>query len=86
MTGGTSEGRIVVSRARKVKEAGSSGPWGESSSSRPHTARSTSTRSRAATAFRMEAPEFEAKDLEGRAVKLSAWKGKPVLFITWTFP
>jgi len=33
-----------------------------------------------------EAPEFEAKDLEGKKVKLSGWRGKPVLFFTWYFP
>ncbi len=33
-----------------------------------------------------EAPDLEAKDLDGKAVKLSAWRGKPVLFITWSFP
>jgi outer membrane lipoprotein-sorting protein/peroxiredoxin len=33
-----------------------------------------------------EAPDFEARDLEGHPVKLSSWRGKPVLFITWSFP
>jgi len=33
-----------------------------------------------------EAPEFEAKDLEGHKAKLSGWRGNPVLFITWSFP
>lgn len=33
-----------------------------------------------------EAPDFEAKDLDGKTVKLSGWRGKPVLFIAWSFP
>ncbi|HTF56881.1 MAG TPA: DUF2092 domain-containing protein, partial [Planctomycetota bacterium] len=33
-----------------------------------------------------DTPDFEAKDLEGKSVKLSAWRGQPVLFITWSFP
>jgi outer membrane lipoprotein-sorting protein len=33
-----------------------------------------------------EAPDFECLDTESRPVKVSAWKGKPVLFISWSFP
>lgn len=33
-----------------------------------------------------EAPDFEYVDLQGRPAALSAWKGKPVLFVTWSFP
>lgn len=33
-----------------------------------------------------EAPGFDCLDTESRPVNTSSWKGKPVLFITWSFP
>jgi len=33
-----------------------------------------------------EAPGFDCLDSESQPVNTSAWKGKPVLFITWSFP
>ena len=35
---------------------------------------------------RRAAPDFVLKDARGADVKLSAWRGKPVLLITWGFP